>query len=70
MERFRGTVERARDESCTAWMIADIVQSYDTKWIHHLFGMRLEAVGAAGIDWRARNATIDVQIERNIEWTT
>jgi hypothetical protein len=69
MEHFWGKLARTRPQNCTAWIIADIVQLYDTKWIHRALQMTPEAAQAAGINCRAQNATIDVQIEQNLECT-
>jgi transposase InsO family protein len=49
MERFWGTNEHCRDSHCRRQLIADIIQQYNTWWIHQALRTTLEAARTAGI---------------------
>jgi transposase InsO family protein len=68
IEHVEGRLEPASGQTCTEWIMFDVVQLYKTKWIHRAVGMTPDAARTAGINWRGPSAAINVQIETNLAW--
>jgi hypothetical protein len=67
MERFWRTFENARNGRFSEQLIGDIVREYKNRWIHRSLRRTPAAARYFGINWRDRNAVIDITIEGNLD---